>query len=82
MPIYEYECKSCGQIQEIIQASGEKLSLKCTHCGSSDFKKLISAAFVSTGLSANKGKTCCGRDERCDTPPCSIDGTCREETRL
>lgn len=82
MPIYEYECKSCGQIQEILQKSAEEPSLKCTHCGGTDFKKLISAAFVSTGISANKGKTCCGRDERCETPPCSVDGACRQEAVL
>ena len=77
MPIYEYKCKSCGQIQEILQGSAEVPTLKCTNCGNTEFKKLISAAFVSAGLSANNGKTCCGKDERCETPPCSIDGECR-----
>jgi putative FmdB family regulatory protein len=79
MPIYEYECKSCRQIQEILQGSAEEPALKCAHCGSTDFKRLISAAFVSTGAFAHKGKTCCGRDERCETPPCSINDTCRQE---
>jgi len=76
MPIYEYKCEACGQRKEMLQGSAEKPSLKCTHCGSTDFKKLISAAFVSSGLRENKGKTCCGRDERCETPPCSIDEKC------
>jgi putative FmdB family regulatory protein len=77
MPIYEYKCQSCGQTQEILQGSVEAPALKCAHCGSTDFKKLISAAFVSTRISAHNGKTCCGKDERCETPPCSIEGECR-----
>jgi putative FmdB family regulatory protein len=56
MPIYEYECKSCRQIQEILQGSAEEPALKCAHCGSTDFKRLISAAFVSTGAFLTKVK--------------------------
>jgi hypothetical protein len=25
------------------------------------------------------GSTCCGRSERCDTPPCSNDGKCQRD---
>jgi putative FmdB family regulatory protein len=77
MPIYEYKCKSCEEIQEILQRSAEEPSLKCTNCGSADFKKLISAAFISTGTFTPECKTCGERDERCEELPCSIDGKCR-----
>ena len=76
MPIYEYECKSCGQVQELLQGSAEVPSLKCNDCGNTDFKKLISAAFVSTGKFDKNCKTFCDRDERFEEPPCSIDGKC------
>jgi hypothetical protein len=31
------------------------------------------------GSSNPKGTTCCGMDERCDTPPCSSDGICKRD---
>ncbi len=77
MPIYEYKCKSCGQVQEVLLGSKETASLECPNCGGSDFTRLFSAAFVSTGAFSNKGKTCCGKDERCEEPPCAIDDKCR-----
>lgn len=33
MPIYEYECKSCGQITEAIQKMSDKPLRKCPNCG-------------------------------------------------
>jgi len=77
MPIYEYECKSCGQVQEVLQGSAETPSLKCNDCDNKDFKKLISAAFVSTGTFDKNCKTCRDKDERCEELPCSIDGKCQ-----
>ena len=41
MPIYEYECTQCGQIEEIIQRLAEKPLTACKHC-SGKLQKLIS----------------------------------------
>ena len=41
MPIYEYECSKCGQIEEAIQKFSEKPLSKCRHC-SGKLHKLIS----------------------------------------
>jgi len=78
MPIYEYRCEECGAVTEFLQKTinvSEKVT--CEQCGSDKVTKLLSAANVSVsqGRSAS-GKTCCGEDTRCDTPPCSSDGTC------
>ena len=27
------------------------------------------------------GTTCCGKTERCETPPCSLDNTCRRDNK-
>ncbi len=41
MPIYEYECGECGQIDEVVQKISDKPLKKCRHC-SGVVKKLIS----------------------------------------
>ena len=41
MPIYEYECTQCGQIEEAIQKFSDRPLTKCTHC-SGKLQKLIS----------------------------------------
>jgi putative FmdB family regulatory protein len=80
MPIYEYKCNECGKIQEVLHKSMRTVeSVKCSDCGSEDLTRLISAANVSMGGASNKGLTCCGREERCSTPPCATDNTCRRD---
>ena len=84
MPTYEYECKECGYKFERFQNIKE-LPLKiCPQCKGS-FKRLIGkgAGIIFEGFGfyatdyrkdSSSGKTCCGKDERCDKPPCSDDG--------
>ncbi|KPK75523.1 MAG: hypothetical protein AMJ89_04345 [candidate division Zixibacteria bacterium SM23_73] len=78
MPIYEYRCEDCGKVSEILQRGPKQEEpLVCPNCGSNRMRKLISSpASIIMGNSSAKGTTCCGREERCDTPPCSTDGTC------
>ena len=81
MPIYEYRCDDCGNITEFIEGVGRgKVEKKCKYCGSERLKKIFSVANISIGGAINDsryGKTCCGRDERCEKPPCSDDGACK-----
>ncbi|TES94523.1 MAG: zinc ribbon domain-containing protein [Candidatus Cloacimonadota bacterium] len=81
MPVYDFKCKKCGKVIEFfLQKSDE--SIECPHCGSKKLVKLLSVpASIRMGDSATKGTTCCGRDERCDTPPCSETGTCGRDNR-
>ena len=44
MPIYEYECKACGEHHEFIQKFSEGAKRKCPACGKSRLRKLMSAA--------------------------------------
>jgi putative FmdB family regulatory protein len=75
MPIYEYRCRNCDVTFEVLVRAGTTVT--CPHCGSSSLDKLISAPFVSSGQVARQaGRTCCGREERCDTPPCSEGSAC------
>lgn len=41
MPIYEYECMKCGQIEEALQKFSDKPLTKCRHC-SGKLHKLVS----------------------------------------
>lgn len=44
MPIYEYECLSCGHRMEAIQKISDDPLTDCPACSKPDLKKLISAA--------------------------------------
>ena len=81
MPIYEYRCVKCGKVSEFLVGVGrEDTEIKCKSCGSEELIKLISVSFVSRSknlIGSQHGTTCCGRDERCDKPPCSDEGVCK-----
>ena len=80
MPIYEYRCKDCGKVSEFLEGVGEgKVEKVCKHCKSEKLSKIFSRSNVSIGVNmvgSQGGTTCCGRTERCDTPPCSDGGAC------
>ncbi len=44
MPIYEYECRGCGEHHEFIQKFSDRPKRKCPSCGKLRLRKLISAA--------------------------------------
>jgi len=75
MPIYEYHCRECDTNFEVL-VRGDR-SVVCPNCGSASLDKLISAPFISSERASRPaGQTCCGRAERCDSPPCDEGGTC------
>lgn len=78
MPIYEYRCKVCGATSEYMIGVGKVENISCKECGSTEMEKILSVASFLAGVPERvPGKTCCGREERCETPPCSDGGTCR-----
>ena len=78
MPIYEYKCQDCGEISEFLAPThSESYTFACTRCGSSHLEKLISAPSLLRTGTGSGGNTCCGRDERCEKPPCSTGDRCR-----
>lgn len=42
MPIYEYECASCGEVVEVWQRISEHPKRKCPSCGALKLHRLIS----------------------------------------
>jgi putative FmdB family regulatory protein len=81
MPIYEYACPHCGEVSEFILPTEHNAEeLACPECGSGELQKRISLpGGITIGSSRQPGSTCCGRDERCDSPPCSTGDQCRKD---
>lgn len=44
MPIYEYQCTSCGETTEALQKLSDPLLTDCPACGKAALKKKVSAA--------------------------------------
>lgn len=76
MPIYDYKCKDCGKVSEIFLHSLDGSAIRCPICGGENLEKLISSSYMIRMDASSPGATCCGRDSRCDTPPCSTGGIC------
>jgi putative FmdB family regulatory protein len=79
MPIYEYQCSECGNIEEALQKVSDAPLTTCTNC-SGKLNKLIShSSFHLKGSGwyvtdyADKGKTSPGsatdKDSKATSPP-------------
>ncbi|WP_114969027.1 FmdB family zinc ribbon protein [Rhodoferax ferrireducens] len=44
MPIYAYKCESCGFAKDVLQKMSDPLLTDCPSCGTSAFKKQLTAA--------------------------------------
>jgi len=79
MPIYEYRCATCGGRVEVLLRSTRTTPV-CPDCGSPLTDKLFSTPYVLSSQSRRQpGHTCCGREERCNPPPCSEGDICRRD---
>ena len=86
MPIYEYECKSCGHELEALQKFSDDLLTDCPECNTSALSKKLSAAgfqLKGSGWYATdfKGGGSCpvadaGSDVSAAPPSHSCDGPC------
>jgi putative FmdB family regulatory protein len=79
MPIYEYRCLECGKISEVFLHTPNSDSIECPICGSKNVERLLSASYAIKMGDSMLGRTCCGRMERCEAPPCSTEGICRRD---
>ena len=79
MPIYDFRCRDCDKVSEILVRGTEGQAAHCTGCGSESMEKLVSASYAIRMDAPESDTTCCGRAERCETPPCSMGDTCHRE---
>lgn len=76
MPLYDYRCRGCGALSELLVRSTE-FYVKCPECGSDDMERLVSASYnIRMDAPSSDNTTCCGRSERCEAPPCHTDESC------
>lgn len=43
MPIFDYQCRNCGHVFDVLQKLGEGALRKCPECGKLALEKLVSA---------------------------------------
>jgi putative FmdB family regulatory protein len=74
LPTYTYLCAGCGEV-EVQQNMSDPPLEKCPKCGQA-VKKVIApgGSFIMKGKGAaahcDRETPCCGRETRCDKPPC------------
>ncbi|MDD5092096.1 MAG: zinc ribbon domain-containing protein [Candidatus Wallbacteria bacterium] len=49
MPIYEYQCVSCGRVEELLLSMNEKYTGVCPDCGGSMERKVSNISFILKG---------------------------------
>jgi putative FmdB family regulatory protein len=75
MPIYEYKCPACGHVSEVlVQSFFNPRDPDCPECGKPMARLITTPNLVKN--TSKSGKTCCGREERCEKPPCSDGEQC------
>ena len=56
MPIYEYECKNCGErFQALLLAGEDDGKMACPRCGARGVKKVISLFSVGSEPTSSSG---------------------------
>jgi len=88
VPIYEYECKSCGETFEVFLNSSDKPVKKCEYCNSTKIQKLISnCSFQLKGTGwyatdyANKDKNSLGKSKKKDADKGAADTTAAPDAK-
>lgn len=80
MSLYQYKCRECREVSDLLlHSESASREVVCSRCGSNNLEKLISAPSLVKTSSTTQNLTCCGREDRCDSPPCSTDGSCRRQ---
>ena len=67
MPLYEYDCESCGQRSELlVRRKGQRVA--CPHCGSRKLTRLLSTFAAPKGARPDACADACAAGlDRCKT---------------
>jgi putative FmdB family regulatory protein len=78
MPIYEYECKDCGNIfEEMISSYNNSQNPACTKCNSNNTQKLFSP--FNAIKSSTKSSSPCAMGGSCSgSQTCQLNGCCAQ----
>jgi len=64
LPIYEFRCAGCGNIEEFILTGSRPVEMKCSACGGEELERVLSPtnyAVGSSGSSAGSGPSATSR---------------------
>jgi putative FmdB family regulatory protein len=70
MPMFEYKCRQCGHVMEVLQKSRKATRQTCDQCGATDMKKLLS------GFAVGQGKADSPACDSCAAAPACGGGMC------
>ncbi|MDA7864966.1 zinc ribbon domain-containing protein [bacterium] len=73
MPLYEFECKSCDSIVEMLVRSTQETSC-CPDCGTTELKRLLSVP-SSPSIKSKSDLPVAGAGDSCGAPRC-CGGSC------
>lgn len=71
MPIYDYKCKKCSTVSEVLVRSNDGQIVKCSSCGSTNVEKLISSSYMINIVGSKPDAACLDRSAICDSQSCS-----------
>jgi putative FmdB family regulatory protein len=53
LPIFEFRCANCDNIQEFILTGSDEIEMKCGKCGGEDLERVMSRTNFSMGSSGS-----------------------------
>ena len=72
MPIYEFRCLKCDEVFEILKMNTQdEVEMKCPHCASEDFERVLSTASHAMGLGKGKSRGPAVQSRECASGSCS-----------
>ncbi|MEJ2728441.1 MAG: zinc ribbon domain-containing protein [Deltaproteobacteria bacterium] len=72
MPLYEFRCLKCNDCFEIlVMKKEEAVSIKCPHCKSDEFERILSASCYSMGSGSGKSEGISAQTHNCPSGSCT-----------
>ena len=72
MPIYEFRCLKCDACFEFLVMSGdEEAELRCPHCSSEDFERILSTTNYSVSEGSGKSAGAQATTRSCPSGSCT-----------
>jgi putative FmdB family regulatory protein len=72
MPIYEFRCLNCNECFEILVIKqSEQVELRCPHCKSEEFERILSASCYNIGDSSAKSGGSNAQTRNCPGGTCT-----------
>jgi putative FmdB family regulatory protein len=72
MPLYEFRCLKCNDCFEIlVMKKEEEVALKCPHCKSEEFERVLSASCYSMGGGSGKSEGISAQTRNCPGGSCT-----------